>query len=67
MSKNINWASRLATEAAAEVKSNLRTKPSERKRYKARAKGLHHIAETSRMKRTLGNGNSETRNLTPSH
>jgi len=64
--KSINWASRIATEDAAEVKATLRTRLSDRKRYKPQYRGLNYIAESvSKQRRTLGNGNSEILALTP--
>ena len=68
MSKSINWSARIATEDAAEVRANLRTKLRDRRQYKARERGLHYIAETgSRNRRTLGYGNSETLDLNPAN
>jgi hypothetical protein len=68
MSKSINWNARIATEEAAEHRATLRTKLSERKQYKPEWRCMQHIAEAvSTRRRTLGNGNSETLDLTPSH
>ena len=67
MSKSINWAARIAKEEKAAVIANLRTKPSERKKYRVLDRGVHYIAEVSSSRTSLGNGNSITRNLTPSH
>ena len=67
MSKSINWAARIAKEENAAVRANLRTKLSDRKQYKVRGRSIHYIAEVSSSRTSLGNGNSITRNLTPSH
>ena len=62
--KGINWASRIANEEKAAVIANLRTKPSERKKYRALERSVGYAVEASTTRASLGNGNSITRNIT---